>query len=88
MTSSERCGLVIDILSRTNDGRDLYQENYEIERHGRNGDGFWLKFLENATNGWINAAGERLLTIFHRQVLAGDYRYSPREFIRRFLGQL
>jgi hypothetical protein len=76
--------LVIEVLERTRDGRALFQTPDEIERHGRNGDGAWLKFLENACNGHLNARGRALLQAFHRQVLAGDYQYEIHEFEQRF----
>jgi hypothetical protein len=81
---SERCQLVADILHATRDGRELYQTEEEIERHGRNGDGTWLKFLENCANGFVTRRGYELLRVLHRQVLAGDYRYSFKEFVQRF----
>jgi hypothetical protein len=82
MDSHERCQLVIDILHATRDGRDLYQTDDEIERHGPNGDGAWLKFLENCANGFVKPRGYELLRVLHRQVLARDYRYSFEEFVR------
>jgi hypothetical protein len=85
MDSQERCQLVIDVLEKTRDGHDLYQTDAEIERHGRNGDGAWLKFLESCANAFVNDRGYKLLRIFHRQVLAGDYRYSVTKFVQRFL---
>jgi hypothetical protein len=78
------CEIAADILQRTNDGRDLSQSPEEIERHGRNGDGQWLKFLEHAVNGFLNQRGKDLLRVFHQQVLAGDYQYSLRDFVARF----
>jgi hypothetical protein len=85
MTSHERCEIAIEILQKTRGGRDLFQTDQEIERHGRNGDGAWLKFLEDAVNGFINANGDRLLQALHRQLLADDYRYPVKDFINRFL---
>lgn len=81
------CEIVADILGRTNDGRQLYQTPDEIERHGRNGDGQWLKFLETAANGWLNAKGKKLLRVFHQQVIAGDFRYPINEFAEKFKGE-
>jgi hypothetical protein len=85
MTRHERCQLAIEILQKTRDGRDLFQTDQEIARHGRNGDGAWLKFIEDAVNGFLNAKGDRLLQALHRQVLADDYRYPVTDFIKRFL---
>jgi hypothetical protein len=85
MSSHERCELAIEILEKTRDGRDLFQTEQEIARDGRNGDGAWLKFIEDAVNGFLNANGDKLLRAFHRQVLPGDYRYPVKDFINRFL---
>jgi len=88
MTSSERCQLVIDILEATHDGKDLYQTEQEIERHGKNGDGQWLYFLQCAVNASADRAypnADRMLAVLHRQVQADDFHYGFDDFACRFV---
>jgi len=76
---------VIEILQHTNDGRDLFQTAAERERHGANGDGQWLLYLQNAANGWLTGEALRMLPIFYAHVLAGDYQYPILDFFEKFV---
>jgi hypothetical protein len=80
----EQCDLACEIVKATRDGRDLFQTEEQVWRHGPNGDGWQLAFLQDAINGHLNEEGYRLLVVLHRQVLAGDYRYAAKEFLERF----
>lgn len=76
--------MAIEILQKTNDGRELYQTPEQIERYGRNGDGWQLSFLQSAINGHLNERGKKLLAVLHRQVLLKDYQYPFNEFVAKF----
>ena len=85
ISGKSNCDYVIEILQATNDGHDLYQTADEIARHGRNGDGQWLLYLQNAANGWLSGEALRMLPIFHQHVLAGDYKYPILDFFEKFV---
>ena len=72
MNTSERCDMAIAILSATEDGRKLYQSEENVERYGRNGDGWQLALVQFACNGDLNEPGERLFDARHRPMLTGD----------------
>lgn len=78
----------VEILEKTNDGRDLYQSEENIERHGKNGDGWQLAIIQCAVNGHLNESGHVLFAALHRQVLLGDYLYPIDEFKSRFCPEL
>jgi hypothetical protein len=80
--------MCIDILGKTEDGRLLHQTRAEINRHGHNGDGQWLKLIETGVNGWLTPAGDALLRVFHRHVMAGDWDYSIKQFCEQFKGEI
>lgn len=85
MTNCEMC---IEILGKTEDGRLLHQTTAEINRHGRNGDGQWLKMIETGVNGWLNDFGDALLRVFHRHVMADDWDYSVKQFCEKFKDEI
>lgn len=85
MTNSEKA---IEILQRTNDGRQLFQTEKQIQKYGRNGDGWQLAILQDAVNGELNEKGEMLFDALHKQVLAGDFRYPLKDFVSKFLPQV
>ena len=76
--------MAIEILQKTRDGYDLYQSEENIERHGRNGDGWQLALVQSAVNDWLTADGKLLFSALHRQVCNGDYKYPLDEFLGRF----
>lgn len=82
------CDLAIEILQKTSDGHELYQSAENIERHGRNGDGWQLALVQDAVNNNLNHKGEVLFTALHRQVVLGDYRYSVPDFIAKFCPEI
>ena len=81
------CDKAIAIFQATRDGRTLYQTPEQVERYGRNGDGWQLAIVESAVNGSLNPQGERLFECLYEQVVAGDYAYPMREFVSRFMPQ-
>jgi hypothetical protein len=80
--------MAIDILELTHDGYDLYQSAANVERHGRNGDGWQLALLQAAANHWLTPDGMTVLAALHQQVSNGDYKYPLAEFLRRFCPEL
>ena len=82
------CEMAIEILQKTRDGYDLYQSEKNIERHGRNGDGWQLALIQDAVNNHLNDKGAALFAALHRQVGAGDYKYPIGEFIARFCREI
>lgn len=85
MSNPTHVQMAIEMLEHTADGRKLYQTPAEIERHGRNGDGWQLKCIEMAVNGFLSERGQRLFELLHRQVMADDAAYSMDEFVEKFM---
>ena len=85
MTDSDRA---IEILEKTNDGKLLFQTPEQVERYGRNGDGWQLALVQDAVNHHLNEKGVALFAALHRQVMAGDYRYPLKEFIAKHCPEL
>lgn len=82
------CEMVASILGKTDDGRRLYQTPREIERHGRNGDGTWLYFLQGAVNGELTPKGEAVVRVFYNHVIENDWDYSFETFVKRFKDEI
>lgn len=82
------CDKAIDILQRTKDGRLLYQSEANIERYGRNGDGWQLGLIQTAVNNHLNESGKVLFAALHVQVAAGDYKYPLKEFVTKFCPEI
>jgi hypothetical protein len=82
------CEMAIEILQRTSDGHELFQSAENIERRGRNGDGWQLAIVQDAVNNHLNHNGEVLFAALHRQVVIGDYRFPLRDFISKFCPEI
>lgn len=76
--------MVLQILEKTNDGRALFQTPAEIERHGRNGDGWQLKLCQDACNNWLTTRGKLLFEKLHAQIMNDDAAYGLSDFIDKF----
>lgn len=79
------CDMAIEILRLTRDGHDLYQSEENIERYGKNGDGWQLALVQYAVNGHLSERGSLLFQQLYVQVKAGDYKYPLKEFIEQFV---
>jgi hypothetical protein len=77
--------MAIEILEKTSDGHNLYQSEENIERYGRNGDGWQLALIQTAVNGHLNERGEKLFEALHRQAGVNDYSYPLQEFVAKFV---
>lgn len=81
-TAIKPIDIAIDIISRTDDGNRLYMSPGSTLSRG---DGWQLKLLEMACNGFLNDEGIKLLEALQRQVRANDFWYSLLKFKQRFL---